>query len=505
MILAAVGLFVVSLGTSTQKAVLSVDTIKGMHKQSGDYRSINRWGTIEQTDITGVPLAEMLRWCGAREDSSVRLIASDGYFWPAVGTTIKTRSLARRNPYGLVPMIAYSIQGEALDPEPDGTGPLRYVAPQYGRDDVNKPSWVSNMRVIEVGPLPKGLKIPDPKKVPENELWVVGDLGGKMPVARFAAFILGATAVLALVAGLLFLRPKRKKDAGEGGEGGGRPLIASVLVLALAAALVSPMGLARRSEAASFTFSLDQLKAMPAFSGHYTFLKQLEPYTYYEDDYKGVSFDVLLKQSLNLAAGAGSIKVRSRDGYELSLTLDEAFRTFPNDLKAIIAYEKNGKALAGGSDGEGPLRLIVPQSKPGKHDQGSDPNTPKCARMICSVEVVPSGAAAPAPSSDGSLTVYGPVTQPPAQAPAAPAQQPAATSQKPSLEQQQQQAAVLTEASGQPAATFKPMVSSVLARGFEGSVGNFEMFWSGVLMSTMLPRSDRQMLTVMFRAIGRGL
>ena len=66
------------------------------------------------------------------------------------------------------------MNGAALEPEPSGSGPLRLVMPQYAETDVNKPSWVSNVRLIEVGPLERGASQPDAASVPLDQVWLYG-------------------------------------------------------------------------------------------------------------------------------------------------------------------------------------------------------------------------------------------------------------------------------------------------------------------------------------------
>lgn len=460
LLLASVGLFVTSLG-GAGKVVLSVGSLEGMQPSKGTYRSINRWKTIENTSFEGVPTGELLRSCGvSSESSTVKIIAADGYFWPAVGKTLTVAQLTRKNKEGLPPILAYDLEGKALDPEPDGTGPVRYVAPQYKSTDMNKPSWVSNVRVIEVRPFPKGFKAPDPKKVPVDQVWVVGDVGHGLPGGRIASYVVGGLgcALLVMVIAMYFVKRRRSADASQPPA---VPPVAMLLALVLFAGLVLPLSLPARSLAAtSRVFSMAELKAMPAFSGHYTFLKQLPPYTYYEADYKGVPLSTLLEQKMNLDAGASGVKVKARDGYDVTLTLDQVRATYPNGLKAIIAYEKSGQAL---SDDEGPLRLIVPQNHPGTRDSGGDPNTPNCERMVSAIEVspVPAGVQAPAAASipSGSLAVYGSVSEPapapqpaPAPSPVAPAPQPAA--QPASAPAAQPQAQAAADVKAQVAAVF---------------------------------------------------
>ncbi len=401
-------LVTVSFTGARHMHVYKAGSIESMGTVSASYRSINNWKTVEKTEFDGVPVEGLLHECGVRDTAPLRFIATDGYFWPAVGTTLTVADMSRKSPDGLRPVIALRMNGKALDPEPKGTGPLRYVAPQYGSDEVNKPSWVSNLRLIEVGPLDRGYRRPDAKKVPVDEVWVYGRVSKSYPVSPYIPFYLLAAGFIALGAALMS-RKRASRAAGDGRKTAGM----AVLVVAACFCLSAALAPAPCRAQAAFTFSLSELKTMPSFSGHYTFLKQLPPYTYYEADYTGVPLDYLLGQKLNLTAGASGVTVRARDGYTAQLSLAQARGTYPGSLKVIIAYAKGGHALTGD---EGPLRLIVPQQHPGNHDQGGDPNTPLCGRMIYAVEVSPAaGAAAPSPGSvpSGSLAVYGSVTGPP--------------------------------------------------------------------------------------------
>ena len=485
LLLVSVGLFVTSLG-GAGKVVLTVGSIKGMQSAKGTYRSINRFKTIQNTRYEGVPAGELLSSVGAGSgNNSVKIIASDGYFWPPVGKKLTVGQLTRKNKQGLSPILAYGMDGKALDPEPDGTGPVRYVAPQYQATDMNKPSWVSNVSVIEVRPFPKGVKAPDPKKVPTGQVWIVGDVGNGLPGGRIAAYVAGGLglALLLLVIAMFYVQHRRR--LGDTATMPPVPPVAMLIALILMAGLVLPLSIPERSMAAtSKVFSMAELKAMPSFSGHYTFLKQLSPYTYYEADYKGVPLSTLLEQSLALDAGASAVKVKARDGYDVSLTIDQVRATYPNGLKAIIAYEKSGQAL---SSDEGPLRLIVPQNHPGKRDAGGDANTPNCERMVCSVEVsqVPSGMQAPTTASipDGSCAVYGAVSEPataPQPAPA-PAPQPVAPTQaqQPAA---QPATAPASQPQAQPAADVKSQVVAAL-----GGPGHLAAYGGALPLTLVLP------------------
>ena len=130
------------------ETVLTYDEITSLPAVSATYHSINNWATVEDTDVTGVPLYQVLEKAGVTDGGAqVEVIASDGYFWPAVGDVMDLDELRTPNPQGLYPLLAWEMNGETLQPEPDGSGPLRLVMPQYAEDEVNKPSWVSNVRL----------------------------------------------------------------------------------------------------------------------------------------------------------------------------------------------------------------------------------------------------------------------------------------------------------------------------------------------------------------------
>lgn len=409
LFLAASIFFAVALAGGERRHVLSADEVRSMPRMKRAYRSINNWETIENTTVEGTPVNEVLARCGVDSGSAtVKLIAPDGYFWPAVGTTLTLTDLRRENPRGLLPLIAWSVNGEDLDPEPDGTGLLRYISPQYSEDQVNKPSWVSNLRVIEVGPLSGGYRSPDATDVPVDEIWVCGAVPVVYPVSLYLPLSLAISGILAAAALIA-----RRRAGGKTGGAAGPGVVTLALVITLALSLAGfPCPETSLSQPAG-VYSLSELRSMPAFSGHYTFLKQLPPYTYYEADYTGVPLSYLLNQKHSLLAGASGVVVRARDGYATTLSIEQVNATYPGGLRVIIAYAKAGQPLKGE---EGPVRLIVPQRTQGNRDQGGDANTPFCARMVYGLEVtpVPAGVSAPAASSvaAGSLAVYGSVAAP---------------------------------------------------------------------------------------------
>lgn len=417
-----------ALSNSTR--VLTVDEINEMPQVEGNYRSINNWATIENTEFSGIRVVYLLDEAGAKSDAEIKIIAPDGYFWPAVGDTLTPEDLGRENPEGLSPIFALEMDGKALDSEPKGTGPLRLVMPQYEEEDVNKPSWVSNIRLIEVGPLSSDNgNVPKINDVPVDEVWLYGNIDSTYPYGIWLPLLFAGLALLS--GGLLMIETARnRKWFGKGHVA----LLLCLCLVACLAFLPSTVSTAEElSGSGTFTFSKSDITSMPAFSGHYTFLKSQPPYTYYEEDYTGVSLSYLLEEKLQLVTGATSVIIKAKDGYQKTLSLSQVRATYPGGLKVLIAYAKDGSPLVGD---EGPFRLIVPQSVQGNKDQGGEMNTPLCVRMVNAIEVSPMPAGeAPVSPPAGGLAVYGSVTArqapEPAPAPAAEEQQPAAQPQEP--------------------------------------------------------------------------
>lgn len=438
LVAASVSLFVVRQAYSRDYKVATYDEILSMPVTRAVYHSINNWQTVEDTEFEGVDLFSFLEEMGVEgDDAQVKLIAPDGYFWPAVDTVLTVPDLKKANANGLYPLLAWEMNGDILQPEPEGSGPLRLVMPQYREDHVNKPSWVSNVRLIEIGPVEGGSAPPDAAAVPVDEIWIYGDIPAVYPFPILLPLML-LMAGIAVLAGAFISR-----IGGKGRRGAPGPATLALLVIVVASlfvtasSLLAPPRYTCRANPGGRVFTMGELRSMPAFSGHYTFLKSQEPFTFYETDYGGVALSYLIEEKLNLAPGASGVRVIARDGYAVSLTLNQVRTVYSGGLKAIVAYERGGSALGGD---EGSLRLIVPQSVPGNKEQGGDANTPLCARMVYAVEVQPLGAGeqVPAPGSvpEGSLVVYGAVSEP-APAPPQPAPQPPAPDGRPDQEWQE--------------------------------------------------------------------
>jgi DMSO/TMAO reductase YedYZ molybdopterin-dependent catalytic subunit len=487
LLAASASLFVWRYAGADSEKVLRVEDIRSWPASGGSYRSINNWQTVQVTSFKGVRVSQLLGRCGVKDgDASIKFIAPDGYFWPKVGTTMTLAELSRPNQAGLYPIIAFELEGKALDPEPDGSGPLRFVSPQYSPTEKNKPSWVSNVRLVEAGPLKKGIKKPDARKVPTDQLWVYGDIPASYPVGLLAPLLTGLIGLVVLAMALIYTRIGRKKKS----SGERNPLGAILAILLLAGSVVAfAQPQPSQAQQGPAVFSKGDLASMPSVSAHYTFLKSKPPYTYYEENYTGVPLSYLLTQKLLLQPGASQVIVKAKDGYYTNLSLQQVNASYPGGLKVIVAYAKSGQPLVGD---EGPLRLIVPQVKPGNRDNGGDSNTPACVRMVYAVEVqpVPAGVSAPDPASvpDGSLIVYGAVstpTPPPAPAAPAPAPQPA---QPPAATP----AAASTAASTTPVAQ-APVASSGNAaldvvKKYFGDPGGFELAIAGTALFSALPR-----------------
>ena len=165
------------------------------------------------------------------------------------------------------------------------------------------------------------------------------------------------------------------------------------------------------------TVTVDQLKAMPAHSEFLLVNTKKQQFDHYTT-YKGVRIiDLLAGLNIDLN-GVTGITVIAPDGFQRSQDIEAITEQFPDaifdagldvgslgpdcgfveypqpeampggltDLGTIpdqqwlmIAYERDGEAMdssyldviSGHIEGEGPLRLIVPQSEPGLPDRGS--------------------------------------------------------------------------------------------------------------------------------------
>ncbi|MBC7230424.1 MAG: hypothetical protein H5T74_08560 [Actinobacteria bacterium] len=174
--------------------------------------------------------------------------------------------------------------------------------------------------------------------------------------------------------------------------------------------------------------------------GHYTCQKNSDPYTYFEQDWKGVSLSYLLEQEVGLKPDTTGIKVIADDGYAVTLTLDQMRQNGnPRGLDTILAWQK-GKPSADNphapdatgapwvaplptdqvlDESEGPFRLVMPQKVEGPDPRNvayspagtGDANWNKAVQRVRAIEVqpVPPGIPSidPAAIPPSEIVVYG--------------------------------------------------------------------------------------------------
>lgn len=173
--------------------------------------------------------------------------------------------------------------------------------------------------------------------------------------------------------------------------------------------------------------------------GHYTCQKNSEPFTYFEQDWKGVSLSYLLEQEVGIKADTTGIKVIADDGYAVTLTLDEMRKNGnPRELDTILAWQKGSPSAENPNApdptgapwiaplptdqildaSEGPFRLVMPQNVEGPDPRNESytggtgtPNWQKAVQRVRAIEVqpVPPGIPALEPGAipPGEIVVYG--------------------------------------------------------------------------------------------------
>lgn len=164
------------------------------------------------------------------------------------------------------------------------------------------------------------------------------------------------------------------------------------------------------------TFLTQDLKNMPYSGGHYTILKNQPPYTYFEQDWYGLTLSYLLDVEVGLKTGTTSIKIMAADGYTVTLTPDEMRNANSQGLYALLAWRKGAVNKTGGpytelDTTEGPFRMVTPQTpNVGPHPTGS-PNWQKSVSQVRAIEIDPTPPGLPAvdPSTvpSGQILVYG--------------------------------------------------------------------------------------------------
>ncbi|MEW6555149.1 MAG: IPT/TIG domain-containing protein [Actinomycetota bacterium] len=166
-------------------------------------------------------------------------------------------------------------------------------------------------------------------------------------------------------------------------------------------------------------FTETYLKSMPTFSGHYTLTKSSSPYTYFEQDWKGVDLSYLLETEVGLAPGTTGIKIQADDGFGRSHTLDEMRgNSNPRGLKTLLAYmyatasadNPHAPDPVGApwvapltpdtlvSNADGPFRSVLPQTIEGPSSSntaysppgtGTAGNWSKSVKLVRAIEVLP--------------------------------------------------------------------------------------------------------------------
>ncbi len=75
------------------------------------------------------------------------------------------------------------------------------------------------------------------------------------------------------------------------------------------------------------------------WQGAITPARRAPPYSYFEQDWKGVDLSYLLEQEVGLKAGTTGIKVIAADGYAVTITLDQMRGNGnPRGLPTLLGY-----------------------------------------------------------------------------------------------------------------------------------------------------------------------
>ncbi|MEW6555147.1 MAG: hypothetical protein AB1384_12785, partial [Actinomycetota bacterium] len=167
-------------------------------------------------------------------------------------------------------------------------------------------------------------------------------------------------------------------------------------------------------------FSESYLKSLPQSGGHYTCSKASDPFTYFEQDWKGVDLYYLLVQEVGIVEGTTGFKVQAADGYGVTLTWEELRGNGnPRGLKTLLGYLRSDPsadnpnapdgsgapwvasvepAIELDSSFEGPFRLIMPQEVEGPYSGNisytsppgnGTPNWDRANRLVRAIEVLP--------------------------------------------------------------------------------------------------------------------
>lgn len=141
-------------GNVGNKLSLSLNELKAMENIifSGEYYSINNFGTTNHTKFKGVNLWALLEQKAKVSSAAtkVSIVAIDGYKMEFTIEQVKRQDyIDETNPDIKLPIIiAWEENGEEYDSE-EGP-PFKLVVGQKEAGDVNKPQWVSNIDKIIV-------------------------------------------------------------------------------------------------------------------------------------------------------------------------------------------------------------------------------------------------------------------------------------------------------------------------------------------------------------------
>ncbi|NHJ32374.1 MAG: hypothetical protein FK732_05895 [Asgard group archaeon] len=120
--------------------------------------------------------------------------------------------------------------------------------------------------------------------------------------------------------------------------------------------------------------SISGLESLPNISQEY-YLQGSETFS---ANYTGVSVFYLVTQIANYTENVDA-RVVASDNYGYTLSFDDINQT--QDI--IIAYKKNGEYMKSKAlNGEGPLRLIIPQRFPGEY------NGQYCVKFVVVLEII---------------------------------------------------------------------------------------------------------------------
>ncbi len=150
----AAGTIVIEGDAVESKASFTLDELKSMEEGlvEADYFSINSYGTKEYFHFKGVWVGHILQEKVNLKDhaSNVTFIAEDGYTVEYTLTDVLREDyIDEQNPEMKYKMIlAWEEDGREYDPQ--NGNPFRLVVGQKEPGDVNKPSWVSNVKTIRI-------------------------------------------------------------------------------------------------------------------------------------------------------------------------------------------------------------------------------------------------------------------------------------------------------------------------------------------------------------------